>query len=55
MRDEGVVFGQKMAKAGVEVMTRQVNGTQHYGDMNCGRGPIMDATLRDIKAFAYGC
>ena len=52
LRDEGVAFGKKLVEAGVEAMTRCVMGTSHAGDLMSGRGPIQDATMRDIKAFA---
>ena len=55
LRDEGVEFGKKLVSAGVETMTRNVMGTCHAGDLLSGRGPIMDATMRDMKAFAEGC
>jgi acetyl esterase/lipase len=54
LRDEGIMFGKKMAKAGVDLMTCQVMSTCHGGDVLSGRDPIMNATLCDMS-FAETC
>jgi acetyl esterase/lipase len=51
LRDEGVLFGQKLVAAGVDVTTVNVMGSNHGAD-TIVHGPLMDNTLRNIAAFA---
>jgi acetyl esterase len=54
LRDEGLVYFQKLAAAGVGVYSRTVNGTCHGGDVLFpGQMPeVYAATIRDIRGFA---
>jgi acetyl esterase len=54
LRDEGLVYYQRLAAAGVPVMCRTVNGTCHAGDMmfEAAMPEVTAGTVRDIKAFA---
>jgi acetyl esterase len=54
LRDEGLVYYQKLAAAGVDAMCRTVNGTCHAGDVLLRKAlpSIYAATVRDIKGFA---
>jgi acetyl esterase len=54
LRDEGLVYYQRLAAAGVPVSCRTVNGTCHAGDMifEAVMPEVTAATVRDIKAFA---
>ena len=52
LRDEGVALGRRLARAGVDAVTRQVMGTYHAGDLLGVHNPLAAATLRDIAAFA---
>lgn len=54
LRDEGLVFFRKLLDAGVDAVSRTVNGTCHAGDCIL-RAAIPDvylATIRDIQGFA---
>lgn len=52
--DEGIAYGLKLAKAGVSVVSRTVNGTPHAGDLiGITSAPeVFAATIRDIAGFA---
>ena len=49
---EGVEYGQKLVRAGVDVHSRQVMGTCHVGDMLTPGKHFMTATCAAIKGFA---
>ena len=54
LRDEGLEHFGKLARAGVDVYGRTVNGSIHAGDCLAGAWcpEMMEATLRDIRSFA---
>ncbi len=55
LRDEGLDYFRKLARAGVSVAARTVNGTCHAGDlMMPGAMPeVYAASARDVAAFAH--
>ena len=55
LRDEGIIYARKLAQAGVQTISRTVNGTPHGGDT--AYLPLIPeiyyATIRDISGFAH--
>lgn len=54
LRDEGLAYANKLAAAGVSVVSRTVNGTCHAGDclFRDALPEVYLATVRDIAGFA---
>jgi acetyl esterase/lipase len=54
LRDEGLVYFQKLLAAGVSAVSRTVNGTCHAGDCLFldAMPDVWNATIRDIRGFA---
>ena len=54
LRDEGLAYYQKLARAGVSVVSRTVNGTCHAGDCLFPKQmpEVYGATIGDISNFA---
>ena len=54
LRDEGLAYFRKLLHAGVNAVSRTVNGTCHAGDCIFGAAmpDVALATVRDIKGFA---
>ncbi len=54
LRDEGLAYYRMLATAGVDVVSRSVNGTCHAGDVLLRRAlpEVYAATIHDIKGFA---
>ena len=55
LRDEGLDYYRKLARAGVRVNSRTVNGTCHAGDLLLpGAMPeVYAASARDLATFAH--
>lgn len=55
LRDEGLAYATKLARAGVSVVSRTVNGTCHAGDclFRDALPEVYLATIRDISGFAH--
>jgi acetyl esterase/lipase len=54
LRDEGLAYFRKLLDAGVDALSRTVNGTSHAGDVMFAAAlpDVRRATIRDIKGFA---
>ena len=54
LRDEGLAYFRKLLDAGVNAVSRTVNGTCHAGDciFRVAMPDVYLATIRDIKGFA---
>jgi len=54
LRDEGLAYFRKLLDAGVNAVSRTVNGTCHAGDclFRAAMPDVYLATIRDIKGFA---
>jgi acetyl esterase/lipase len=54
LRDEGLAYFRKLLDAGVDAVSRTVNGTCHAGDclFRVAMPDVYLATIRDIKGFA---
>ena len=54
LRDEGLAYFRKLLHAGVNAVSRTVNGTCHAGDCIFGAAmpDVALATVRDLKGFA---
>jgi acetyl esterase len=54
LRDEGLAYFRKLLDAGVNAVSRTVNGTCHAGDclFRAAMPDVYMATIRDIKGFA---
>ena len=52
LRDEGIEYGLKLVRAGVDVHSRCVMATCHCGDMLIPNSQLMTATCSAIKGFA---
>lgn len=55
LRDEGLVFANKLVAAGVPAVSRTVNGTCHAGDclFLAAMPDVVAATIGDINRFAH--
>lgn len=55
LRDEGLAYYRKLLAAGVDAMSRTVNGTCHAGDciFRAAMPEVFAATQRDIASFAH--
>jgi acetyl esterase len=53
LRDEGLHYARRLARAGVAVVSRTVNGTCHAGDVMfvSAMPEVTAATIRDIAGF----